>query len=100
MPVAGVNFKKMVDKIDQAHKQIQEAMAEFSPLEKLEPAETYLMGHIRAADAVLQSAKDFVVQTEAYRNATKKPVKPKKKSLAWDIRPGSDLIRMRGAHAE
>lgn len=78
MPVTGVNFKKMVEKIDQAHKAIQEALAEFSPLEKLEAAETYLMGHIRAADAVLQSSKDFVVQTEAYRNVTKKPGKPKK----------------------
>jgi hypothetical protein len=76
--VTGVNFVKMAKYVEQARTAMQEALAEFSPLERLELAETYLMGHIRAADAVLASAKDFVVQTEGYKNATKKPVKPKK----------------------
>lgn len=68
-----VNFLRLVELVEGSKAELDKAMGEFSDIDRMTLVETYVMGHIRAGLAVLQSAKDFIQQTQAYKDAMKKP---------------------------
>lgn len=78
-----VDYGKMVEHVEKSKAELDKAMAEFSQIDRMTITESYVMGHVRSGLAVLNSARDFILQTAAYKEQVKKgkskpdePVKP------------------------
>lgn len=71
---------KMVDKLNRAAKALDEAIEEFSAVDRMTTIDSYIMGHIRAAQAVTNSAAAFVAQCQASK-IVEAPDKRKPKAL-------------------
>ena len=60
--------------LEAAKARLDAALAEFGQIDRMTNVESYIMGHVRCANAGVQSAVDFVMQCQAYRDVdTKKP---------------------------
>ncbi len=67
------DFTKMVEYVEKAKAELDKAMGEFSTFDRMTLTETYVMGHIRAGLAVCNSARDFIMQTQTYKDQKKAP---------------------------
>jgi hypothetical protein len=72
------DIKKLIDNLDLADKQLDAAMAEFVPLERMSVADSSVMGHIYAVLAGIPTTKDFIRQCGAYKKPVKTEARPTK----------------------
>lgn len=66
-PSMATDFAQMAAHVEKASTELEQAVAEFSALERFTTVESYLMGYIRAGLAVCSSARDVIAQTQAAR---------------------------------
>jgi hypothetical protein len=64
-----VNLPKLSDDLEAASGRLEDALSECSVMERMTNTESYVMGHIRCAQAGIRSAIDFVQQCKAYKEA-------------------------------
>jgi muramoyltetrapeptide carboxypeptidase LdcA involved in peptidoglycan recycling len=65
------DYNLMLENIDAAAANIKRGIESLHPMKKLTQLESYVLGHLRSAEAVLDKARDAVQKTRAIKE---KPV--------------------------
>lgn len=67
LPSNQPDYNKILEHLNKAQVQLNEAVASMHSMDKMSHLESYILGHIRGAEAVLAEAVGAIQKTEAYK---------------------------------
>jgi hypothetical protein len=67
VPSSQPDYNKILEHLNQAQNQIKEAVASMHSMDKMSHLESYVLGHLRGSEAVLNEAISAIQKTEAFK---------------------------------